>query len=246
MKQSGAADFALTARRNSECYLDARLLQCVRLRPYLSTRGSAVKKFTGMVSAVVFAGAALGSTLAFADIYRFNWAYRWASGQILHDASVQDSDPSSDREVYANSILGFEMSGLSESEFNFPQLRGSGGTLIIDRGATGNGNIDTITFMLGTATAGSPPTYQLVASFDGDYWAGPYTIDEPWAAALAGSVLRDGEPYFVAMTAGYGTMHELVVATVPEPGSWSLIGLAFAGLVLVGRKRLSALGDLDP
>lgn len=195
-----------------------------------------MQNLIGLIRATVVAGAALLAVPVHADVYRFSWGYRWAEGQILHDASVADSDPSPDREVYVNSILGFDMRGLRESDFTFPTLSGSGGTIVIDRGPTSSGNIDTITFMFGAAVSGDPSIYQLVASFYADQWAGPYAIDQPWTADLAGSVFRDGELYFVGMTPGYGTLHELV-ATVPEPAGWALIGVALAGVATVGRRK---------
>jgi hypothetical protein len=187
--------------------------------------------------AVASAAALLAAAPSHADVYAFSWGFRWASGQILHDADVADSDPSANREVYADSILGYDLIGLREVDFSFPTLRGAGGSIVVDRAADGSGALHTITFVFGPAVPGSSDIYQLVAALDPALSFGPYPTDQPWEAELAGNVFRGDEQDFLAMTPGYLTRHEAVAAAVPEPASGVLWGLGLAGIALWRHRR---------
>lgn len=189
------------------------------------------------LGALVLAGATwFAAAPASASVMSFGWGYRWASGQILHDASVPDSDPAANREVYADSILGYYMSGLHEEDFSFPRLSGAGGSIVIDRAAPGSGGWDIITFLFGAAVPGDSAEYRLVAAFVSEFDEGPLAIDQPWVSELAGNVYRGDELYILAMTGGYATRHEVVAAEVPEPAGWALFGMGLAGIAAWRRR----------
>ena len=194
------------------------------------------------VGALALASAALcAAGTAHADVFSFNWAYRWASGQIRHDASVADSDPSAARDVYADSILDFSLSGLNVDTFTFPQLHGAGGTIVVDNALPGSGGVDTITFLFGAAVPGDSARYRLVASFDPEFQSDSHEIDRPWVSGPFGTVYRgESQEFMVAMNPAYATRHEWVAPSVPEPATWALFGMGLVGLA-AGR-RLNQAG----
>ena len=125
--------------------------------------------------AIALASSALwAAPAAQADVFSFNWGYRWSVGEIHHDAGIADSDPSAARDVYTGSILDFDLPGLRISDFTFPRLQGSGGTIIVDNAVPGSGAVDTITFLFGAAVPGDSATYRLVATFDPEFPTPPH------------------------------------------------------------------------
>ncbi len=191
------------------------------------------------VGAVALASAALcAAPAAHADVYSFDWGYRWSAGQIRHDASVPDSDPSAARDVYANSILDYSFDGLNVNDFTFPHLRGTGGTLVVDHAPPGSGGVDTFTFRFGSVVPGETAQYRLVASFDSAFQNEPHAIDRPWVSGMSGVVYRgESEQFMLAMNPAYPTWHQRVASPVPEPATWALFGLGFVGLA--ARRRRS-------
>ncbi len=190
---------------------------------------------------IALASSALwGAHPARADIFSINWGYRWSGGEIRHDTSVADSDPSAARDVYTNSILDFDMQGLRISDFTFPRLQGAGGTIVVDNAVPGSGAADTITFLFGAPVPGDSAAYRLVATFDPEFPTPSHVIDQPWVAGLSGMVYRGDQEFILGMSPGYPTWHERVAAPVPEPGTWALFGLGLAGITAARWRRRAA------
>lgn len=180
---------------------------------------------------------------AMADLFEFQWGYRWSVGTIAHTTDVVDADPSSFRDVYRDSIRNYHFDAWSFEEAGLVRFSGHGGTLVVDHGRQAAGRdgcpadaagclIDGFTFLLGTPEA--PLTVSagaVLIPFDA---AGPRlraSLDTAWSANLSGSI-RSGriDDPLDAMSEMYTSWHVRLASPVPEPGALVLMA---AGLAVV-------------
>lgn len=187
---------------------------------------------------------------AMADLFEFQWGYRWSAGTIAHTTDVVDSDPSSFRDVYRDSIRDYHFDAWSFEEAGLVRFSGHGGTLVVDHGRQAAGRdgcptdaagclIDGFTFFLGT------PEAPLIVSagavlipFDAPGPRLRASLDTVWSANLSGSI-RSGriDGPLDAMSEMVTSWHVRLASPVPEPGS---LVLMVAGLAVVSRRAAVA------
>lgn len=189
--------------------------------------------------------AALLPTVARADLFQFEWNYRWSYGFLQHETGWPDLDPSPSRSFHANAVRDFDFVG--SDEWDFRRFAGSGGDVIVE-------NLPVpcefeapacyrrqVTFELGAifADEGNPDLFRL------RMWYEPVTV--PWASAppgldwegnhdVGGVVGSEGGTWYSAMSTYTGANNVRLATPVPEPGTLALAGLGLA-LALVGSRR---------
>ena len=180
--------------------------------------------------------------LAEATESKFTFAGRGTTGNIVFDDSVLDTSPDPAVGEYLGAIVHFyiNIGGTPQSETGKPTyeiIEGSSGSIVV--GLPGDalgqcGPIVCLTFLLGSNMF--PPTDPLNFDLSFHYPTGSLATDAlPVAVPATGvAILRSPTRQFFL---GFDASSSIAPASIPEPPTWSLLGLSAALLALRRPRR---------
>lgn len=199
-----------------------------------------------LLAAMAAAAAAALPAVAHADLFQMDWAWKWSSGMLQHEAGLPDLDPSADRAFYEGAVgrYDFAVSYLDQGR----GFRGQGGDITVHYEVLSDCEYpmfpcyrSRVTFDLGAVFAGEgdAATYSLTAWFPRSNapWEPPTPgLDREWAYELNGSVTSSAGDVYIAMSEASPTTNTRVASPVPEP-STAALGVLGAALAFGAARR---------